>query len=68
VWSGPDATLGREVTFRFQRRGYRDATVTQTITGERIEVSSPPLESLYGRKPSAPAAGNGTAQAPQPTP
>jgi eukaryotic-like serine/threonine-protein kinase len=51
VWSGGDATLGRELTFRFQKKGYRDATITQTITGERMEVTAPALELATARKP-----------------
>jgi hypothetical protein len=51
VWSGPDAVLGRDVTFRFQKKGYRDATVTQTITGERLEVMGPTLELASAKKP-----------------
>jgi serine/threonine protein kinase len=51
VWSGPDAVRGRDVTFRFQKKGYRDATVTQTITGERLEVMGPTLELATLKKP-----------------
>ncbi len=37
-WVGEAATLGREVTFRFVRAGYRPTSVTRTIDGDRMEV------------------------------
>lgn len=39
-WSGPDAELGRRVTFLFQLDGYRDYSVTRVLTGSRLEVSA----------------------------
>jgi serine/threonine protein kinase len=53
VWTGADAMDGREVTFRFRRRGYQDLTVTQTIQGDRLQVDPPPLEPVVrkGREP-----------------
>ncbi len=40
-WTGDDARAGREVTFRFHREGYRDRTVTRTLSGPRLEVEAP---------------------------
>ena len=37
-WTGPDAERGHEVTLRFQKEGFRDFTVTRTITSDRLEV------------------------------
>ncbi len=39
-WTGEQAARGREVTLRFHREGYRDFTVTRTITGDRLEVEA----------------------------
>ena len=50
-WSGADAALGREVTFRFQRKGYRDLTVTRQIRGDRLEVEAPPMDPIPVRRP-----------------
>jgi serine/threonine-protein kinase len=52
VWTGEDAAEGREVTFRFHRRGYLDVTVTQAITGDRLEVEAPPMEPSLARRQS----------------
>jgi hypothetical protein len=46
VWTGADAADGREVTFRFRKRGFQDLTVTQTIHGDRLQVEPPPLEPM----------------------
>jgi serine/threonine-protein kinase len=43
-WTGAEAELGREVTFRFQRKGYRDLTVTRQIRGDRLDVEAPPMD------------------------
>lgn len=43
-WTGAEAQLGREVTFRFQRKGYRDLTVTRQIRGDRLDVEAPPMD------------------------
>jgi hypothetical protein len=51
-WSGPDAAYGREVTFRFQRKGYRDLTVTRRIRSDHLDVEAPPLEPLQAQRPS----------------
>jgi serine/threonine-protein kinase len=51
-WSGPDAAYGREITFRFQRKGYRDLTVTRRIRGDHLDVEAPPLEPLQAQRPS----------------
>lgn len=50
-WSGPEAEYGREVTFRFQRKGYRDLTVTRQIRGDRLEVEAPPMDPIPVRRP-----------------
>ncbi|MFT3927576.1 MAG: serine/threonine-protein kinase [Myxococcales bacterium] len=50
-WSGADAAVGREVTFRFQRKGYRDLTVTRQIRGDRLEVEAPPMDPIPVRRP-----------------
>lgn len=39
-WVGDEARPGREVTFRFEREGYRDLTVTRSITGPTLEVTA----------------------------
>ncbi len=44
VWTGPDAADGRQVTFRFQLKGYRDLTLTQEVRGDRLDVEAPPME------------------------
>jgi len=49
-WTGDDAAPGREVTFRFQRKGYRDLTVTRTLRGDRLEVEAPPLDPIPVRR------------------
>ncbi len=50
-WSGAEAEVGREVTFRFQRKGYRDLTVTRQIRGDRLEVEAPPMDPIPVRRP-----------------
>jgi hypothetical protein len=50
VWTGVDAAYGREVTFRFQRPGYRDITVTREVRGTRLDVE-PRMDPLPARKP-----------------
>jgi serine/threonine-protein kinase len=45
-WTGAEAELGREVTFRFQRKGYRDLTVTRQIRGDRLDVEAPPMDAV----------------------
>jgi serine/threonine-protein kinase len=65
-WTGTEASFGREVTFRFQRKGYRDLTVTRQIRGDRLEVEAPPMDPIPVRRPTrddrpalvAPAAGS----------
>jgi serine/threonine protein kinase len=63
-WSGADAAVGREVTFRFQRKGYRDLTVTRQIRGDRLDVEAPPMDPIPVRRPTReerPAAGPASA-------
>jgi serine/threonine-protein kinase len=59
-WTGSEAAMGREITFRFQRKGYRDLTVTRQIRGDRLEVEAPPMDPIPIKRPSredrAPAA------------
>jgi eukaryotic-like serine/threonine-protein kinase len=43
-WTGEEATLGREVTFRFMRKGFRDLTVTRQIRGSQLEIDAPPMD------------------------
>jgi serine/threonine-protein kinase len=50
-WSGADAAPGREVTFRFQRKGYRDLTVIRQIRGDRLDVEAPPMDPIPVRRP-----------------
>ncbi len=45
-WTGEDATFGREVTFRFQRKGFRDLTVTRQIRGDKLEIDAPPMDPI----------------------
>jgi serine/threonine-protein kinase len=51
-WSGADVAFGREITFRFQRKGYRDLTVTRQIRGDRLDVDAPPMDPIPVRRPS----------------
>jgi serine/threonine protein kinase len=65
-WTGPEAATGREVTFRFQRKGYRDLTVTRQIRSDRLEVEAPPMDPmpvkrLVAREERAPGAASGVA-------
>jgi serine/threonine-protein kinase len=50
-WTGSEAAVGREVTFRFQRKGYRDLTVTRQIRGDRLEVEAPPMDPIPVNRP-----------------
>jgi hypothetical protein len=50
-WTGVDATLGREVTFRFQRKGYRDLTVTRQIRSGALDVDAPPMDPVVEAAP-----------------
>jgi len=50
-WTGAEATFGREVTFRFQRKGYRDLTVTRQIRNDRLDVEAPPMDPIPVRRP-----------------
>jgi len=50
-WNGAEAAFGREVTFRFQRKGYRDLTVTRQIRDDRLEVEAPPMDPIPVRRP-----------------
>ena len=43
-WAGAEAAIGREVTFRFQRRGFRDVTVTRQIRGAHLDIEAPLLD------------------------
>jgi eukaryotic-like serine/threonine-protein kinase len=43
-WTGDEAALGREITFRFQRKGFRDLTVTRQIRGNTLEIDAPPMD------------------------
>ena len=45
-WTGEEATLGREVTFRFQRKGFRDLTVTRQVRGATLEIEAPPMDPI----------------------
>jgi serine/threonine-protein kinase len=45
-WTGEEATFGREVTFRFQRKGFRDLTVTRQIRGDKLEIDAPPMDPI----------------------
>jgi serine/threonine-protein kinase len=51
-WTGSEAAMGREVTFRFQRKGYRDLTVTRQIRSDRLEVEAPPMDPIPIKRPS----------------
>jgi len=50
-WTGSEAAVGREVTFRFQRKGYRDLTVTRQIRADRLEVEAPPMDPIPVKRP-----------------
>jgi serine/threonine-protein kinase len=52
-WTGSEAAVGREVTFRFQRKGYRDLTVTRQIRSDRLEVEAPPMDPMPIKRPVA---------------
>jgi serine/threonine-protein kinase len=51
-WTGSEAAMGREITFRFQRKGYRDLTVTRQIRSDRLEVEAPPMDPIPIKRPS----------------
>ncbi len=40
VWVGDAAEPGREVTFRFEKNGYRSESVTRTVEGDTLEVEA----------------------------
>lgn len=40
VWVGESAEPGREVTFRFEKNGYRSESVTRTVEGETLAVEA----------------------------
>lgn len=40
VWVGDAAAIGREVTFRFEKAGYRDESITRTVEGETLTVEA----------------------------
>ncbi len=39
-WTGADAAQGREVTFQFHLEGYRDFTITRTVSTSPMVVSA----------------------------
>ncbi|HEY6876451.1 MAG TPA: serine/threonine-protein kinase [Polyangiales bacterium] len=43
-WTGEDATIGRDVTLRFVRRGYQELTVTRQIRGPQLEIEAQTLD------------------------
>ncbi len=45
-WTGEEAAYGREVTFRFQRKGFRDLTVTRQIRGDKLDIDAPPMDPI----------------------
>jgi serine/threonine protein kinase len=53
-WTGAEAAVGREVTFRFQRHGFGDVTVTRQIRAAELEVESPPMMAAEPDKPATP--------------
>ena len=53
-WTGAEAELGREVTFRFRRTGYRALTVTREVRGDRMAVEASFLDAIPRRQPSEP--------------
>jgi serine/threonine protein kinase len=63
-WTGEDATLGREVTFRFQRKGFRDLTVTRQIRSGALEVDAPPMDPVVEQVPKVPSRRSATTAAP----
>jgi hypothetical protein len=67
-WTGSEAAFGREVTFRFQRKGYRDLTVTRQIRGDRLEVEAPPMDPIPVRRPTRDEPRQAAAPAPKPGP
>ncbi|MDB4986121.1 MAG: Serine/threonine protein kinase PrkC, regulator of stationary phase, partial [Myxococcaceae bacterium] len=50
--SGAEAQLGREVTFRFRRTGYRALTVSREVRGDRMAVEVSFLDPIP-RRPAA---------------
>jgi len=40
VWVGEAAEPGREVTFRFEKNGYRSESVTRTVEGETLAIEA----------------------------
>jgi serine/threonine-protein kinase len=50
-WTGEEAALGREVTFRFQRKGFRDLTVTRQIRGDKLDIEAPAMDPVVITEP-----------------
>jgi hypothetical protein len=63
-WTGSEASIGREVTFRFQRRGFQDVTVTRQIRGAQLEIDAPRMDPAVERS----AASSPTPRAAAPKP
>ncbi|MDB4977189.1 MAG: Serine/threonine protein kinase PrkC, regulator of stationary phase [Myxococcaceae bacterium] len=55
-WTGAEAQLGREVTFRFRRTGYRALTVTREVRGDRMAVEVSFMDPIP-KRPAATAPG-----------
>jgi len=59
-WSGAEAQLGREVTFRFRRTGYRALTVTREVRGDRMIVEVSFMDPIPRRPEAARSGGAAT--------
>jgi hypothetical protein len=61
VLSGSAAALGREVVFLFKRRGFRDAVLTRTLDGTRLDIDTGRMEPVSARHSAATVPGPGAA-------
>ncbi|MET0342652.1 MAG: protein kinase [Polyangiales bacterium] len=66
-WTGEEASIGSEITFRFQRRGFRDLTVTRQVRGSTLTIDAPPMDPIEpappARRPAEPAKSSPSAPA-----
>ncbi len=65
-WTGAEATIGSEITFRFQRKGFRDLTVTRQVRGSTLTIDAPAMDPIEPSPPTrrAPEPAKSSANAP----
>ena len=49
-WVGDEAAVGRQLSFRFTRKGYRPVTVMRQIRGPELKVEAPPMDPIVEPK------------------